>query len=98
MLSPLFSVVVAVTLLPAALASFGPRLDKHRMRSDDKASHSWTRWAELIVRRRWTATAVAGVLLALLLFSASQLQLGVANADSLAQSGDAKVGLETLKS
>src|SRR5213076_3360556 len=44
MLIPLVSVAVALTLLPAVLSSFGPRLDKHRLRSDDKASRAWTNW------------------------------------------------------
>jgi putative drug exporter of the RND superfamily len=98
MLIPLVSVLVALTLLPAVLASFGPRLDKHRLRTDDKASRSWTRWANLIVRRRWASAAVAIAVLAALLVSASNLQLGVANADSLAKTGDARVGLDALKS
>src|SRR4051794_20142275 len=97
MLIPLVSVVVALTLLPAALASFGPRLDKHRLRSDDKASHAWTRWANWIVRSRWAAAIGAMTVLAALLISASHLQLGVANADSLAKTGDARTGLDTLK-
>src|SRR4051812_11539414 len=98
MLIPLVSVVVALTLLPAALASFGPRLDKHRLRSDDKASRAWTRWANMIVRSRWAAALGAATVLAALLISASHLQLGVANADSLAKTGDARTGLDTLKS
>src|SRR4051812_15047360 len=49
MLIPLVSVVVATTLLPAVLVSFGPRLDKRRLRSDDQASHAWTRWALRVV-------------------------------------------------
>src|SRR4051812_46791672 len=98
MLIPLVSVMVALTLLPAALASFGPRLDKHRLRSDDKASHAWTRWATWIVRSRWAAAIGAMTVLAALLISASHLQLGVANADSLAKTGDARTGLDTLKS
>src|SRR3954447_14381512 len=98
MLIPLVSVVVALTLLPAALASFGPRLDKHRLRSDDKASRAWTGWATMIVRSRWAAAIGAMTVLAALLISASHLQLGVANADSLAKSGDARTGLDTLKS
>src|SRR3954470_23230147 len=98
MLIPLVSVVVALTLLPAALASFGPRLDKHRLRSDDKASRAWTRWANMIVRSRWAAALGAATVLAALLISASHLQLGVANADSLAKTGDARIGLDTLKS
>jgi RND superfamily putative drug exporter len=98
MLIPLVSVVIALTLLPAVLSSFGPRLDKHRLRSDDKASRSWTRWAGLIVRTRWASAIIAAVVLGALLLSASNLQLGVANADSLAKTGDARVGLDTLKS
>src|SRR3954468_3711968 len=98
MLIPLVSVVVALTLLPAALASFGPRLDKHRLRSDDEASRAWTAWATMIVRSRWAAAIGAMTVLAALLISASHLQLGVANADSLAKSGDARTGLDTLKS
>src|SRR3954464_417067 len=98
MLIPLVSVVVALTLLPAVLASWGPRLDKHRLRTDDKASHAWTRWANMIVRTRWLSALIAVVVLGALLVSASNLQLGVANADSLAKTGDGRVGLDALKS
>src|SRR4051812_30497147 len=98
MLIPLVSVLVALTLLPAVLASFGPRLDRHRLRTDDKASRSWTRWANMIVRTRWLSALIAVVVLGALLVSASNLQLGVANADSLAKTGDARVGLDALKS
>jgi RND superfamily putative drug exporter len=52
----------------------------------------------LIVRTRWASAIVAAVVLGALLLSASHLQLGVANADSLAKTGDARVGLDTLKS
>jgi putative drug exporter of the RND superfamily len=98
MLIPLVSVAVALTLLPAVLASWGPRLDKHRLRSDDKASRAWTRWANLIVRTRWASAAVAIAVLGTLLLAASHIQLGVANSDSLARTGDARTGLEALKS
>ena len=98
MLIPLVSVAVALTLLPAVIGAWGPRLDKHRLRSDDKASRSWTRWAGLIVRTRWVSAIAAVAVLGALLLSASHLQLGVANADSLAKTGDARVGLDTLKS
>src|SRR3954451_16552847 len=98
MLIPLVSLGVALTLLPAALGSFGPARDKHRLRSDDKASRAWTRWANMIVRSRWAAALGAATVLAALLISASHLQLGVANADSLAKTGDARTGLDTLKS
>jgi len=95
-LIPLVSVLVALTLLPAVLGSFGPRLDKRRLRSDDKASGSWTRWAHWVVRTRWLAAAGAALVLAALLVSASNLQLGIAQANALAQSGDARAGLDVL--
>src|SRR3954451_19623673 len=98
MLIPLVSVVVALTLLPAVLASIGPKLDKHRLRTDDKASRAWTRWANWIVRTRFASAAVAIAVLGALLLAASHIQLGVANSDSLARTGDARAGLETLKS
>src|SRR3954467_7744249 len=79
MVIPLISVLVALTLLPAVLGSWGPRLDKHRLRSDDKASSSGTAWARLVVRRRWASAAAAIVVLAALLVAASNLQLGIAN-------------------
>src|SRR5581483_8151858 len=55
MLIPLISVVVAVTLLPVVLSRVGDRLDWPHVRTDDKASRSWTAWARLVVRRRWLA-------------------------------------------
>src|SRR4051794_39164371 len=97
MLIPLVSVFVALTLLPAVLGSFGPRLDKRRLRSDDQASHAWTRWALRVVKRRWVAAGSAALVLILLLISASSLKLGVASSDSLAKKGDARTGLVALK-
>ncbi len=96
MLIPLVSVLVALTLLPAVLSSFGPRLDRRRLRTDDQASRSWTRWAHLVVRRRWAAALAAIVVLATLVLSASHLQLGIANANALSKTGDARAGLDTL--
>src|SRR4051794_31899819 len=97
MLIPLVSVLVALTLLPAVLAKWGPRLDKRRLRSDDKASRSWTAWARLVVRNRWAAAGVSLLVLALLLVAASNLQLGIANPNTLAKGGDAKQGLIALE-
>jgi RND superfamily putative drug exporter len=97
MLIPLVSVGVALTLLPAVLGKWGPRLDKRRLRTDDQASRSWTAWARLVVRNRWVAALGAAVVLAALLLSASNLQLGIANPDTLAKSGDARQGLNALE-
>src|ERR671918_2239 len=55
MLIPLVSVLVATTLLPVILATIGAKLDWPHRRTDDRASRSWTRWAEAVSRRRWLA-------------------------------------------
>jgi len=96
MLIPLISVIVALTLLPVVLSSLGHRLDWPRVRTDDKASRSWTRWAQLVVRRRWVAAAGAALVLAALLLAASSLQPGLPNANTIAKEGEAKQGLLAL--
>ncbi len=99
MLIPLVSVLVAITLLPIVLAKFGSRLDWPHVRSDDRASRAWTRWAQLVVRRRWLAAGVAAAVLLALLGAATTLQFGAGagNPDALARQGDAKAGLQALE-
>jgi RND superfamily putative drug exporter len=97
MLIPLISVIVAVTLLPIVLAKVGNRLDWPHVRSDDKASRSWTSWAGFVVRRRWIAAGVAAVVLAALVVSATNLKPGSANVDTLSKQGDAHTGLVALE-
>jgi putative drug exporter of the RND superfamily len=97
MLIPLVSVVVALTLLPVVLAKLGPRLDWPHVRNDDKASHAWTSWAELVVRRRWLAVLGASLVLAALVLAATNLQLGISNVNTIAKEGDAKQGLVALE-
>ncbi|WP_051683920.1 MMPL family transporter [Blastococcus sp. URHD0036] len=97
MLIPLVSVAVVLTLLPALLSSIGPRVDWPHVRHDDKAARGWSAWARLIVRRRWLATAVAVVLLALLVAPVFHLKIGQSNTESLASSGPAFDALQTLE-
>jgi RND superfamily putative drug exporter len=97
MLIPLVSVAVATTLLPVVLAKLGPRLDWPHRRTDDKASRAWTRWAEAIARRRWVAAAAGLAVLAALMFAATDLRLGIHDADTLAKSGNARAGLVALE-
>jgi RND superfamily putative drug exporter len=97
MLIPLVSVAVAITLLPVVLATIGPRLDRRHARREDHASRGWTAWAGFIVRHRWTAAILSTAALGGLVFAASSIQLGNPQADSLAQSGPARVGLEHLE-
>jgi len=97
MLIPLISVIVASTLLPVVLSKVGSRLDWPHVRSDDKASRSWTRWAELVVRRRWVAAIGAAAVLAALVLAATGLQPGLPNVNTIAKQGDAKHGLLALE-
>jgi putative drug exporter of the RND superfamily len=97
MLIPLISVIVALTLLPVVLSKFGQRLDWPHVRSDDKASRSWTGWAHLVVRRRWLAAIGAAAVLAALVLAATNLQPGLSNPNAIAKQGDAKQGLVALE-
>ncbi len=97
MLIPLISVIVATTLLPIVLVKAGTRLDWPHVRSDDKASRSWTRWAHLVIRRRWFAALGAAAVLIALLVAATGLQPGQANVNTLSRGGDARAGLLALE-
>jgi RND superfamily putative drug exporter len=99
LLIPLVSVAVAVTLLPIILLKLGSRLDWPHVRSDERASPAWTRWATLVVHRRWIAAGVAVTLLAVLVVAASTIKLGPTTGDpnTLATTGEAKAGLTELE-
>jgi putative drug exporter of the RND superfamily len=96
-LIPLASVLTTLSLTPAILGGIGPRIDWPRVRRESTASRAWSKWAAMIVRRRWisavTAFAVLGVLVAAL-FGA---KIGQASSDSLAKSGPAHDALVRLE-
>src|SRR5215211_6390880 len=97
MLIPLVTTVVAITLLPVILAKVGHRLDWPHRRTDDKASGPWTRWGAAVARRRWLAAGIGIAVTLALTGAGTQLQLGGDDADTVAQSGDAKDGLVALE-
>jgi len=97
LLVALVSVAVAVTLLPVVLATVGPRLDWPRNRRDASASRGWSAWARLVVRHRWAAAVTSSAVLGALVVAAASIQLGNPRADSLAQEGSARLGLEKLE-
>ncbi|MGN6170872.1 MAG: MMPL family transporter, partial [Solirubrobacteraceae bacterium] len=96
-LIPLVSTLVAITLLPVVLSKVGRRLDWPHVRTDDKASRAWTRWAAAVSRRRWLAAGTGMCVVLALAFAATNLRLGVSDADTMAHSGDAKDGLLALE-
>ena len=97
LLIALVSVAVANTLLPVVLATVGPWLDRPRSNRDQSASRAWSVRAQIVVRHSWIAATASTAVLAALVLAASQIQLGDPQADSLAQKGPARVGLEQLK-
>src|SRR3954468_24086405 len=86
LLIPLVSVASVLTLLPALLSSIGPRVDYPRLRHEGTASRGWTAWARTIVAHPVAATAVAGVVLALLIIPVFSLKIGQTGVASLASS------------
>ncbi|MGH2980583.1 MAG: MMPL family transporter [Solirubrobacterales bacterium] len=97
MLIPLVSTLVAITLLPVVMSNLGARLDWPHRRTDDKASRAWTRWANLVARRRWVAAGAGMAVILALVVAATDLQLGASDANTVAKSGDAKQGLTALE-
>ena len=79
------------------LATLGARLDWPHRRTDATASRLWTRWAEGVARHRWIAAGAGLAVLAALIIAASDLRLGIHDADTLAKSGPAKEGLVALE-
>jgi putative drug exporter of the RND superfamily len=94
MLIPIVSAAVVLTLLPALLASIGPRVDWPRIRHENSASRSWSAWARAITRRRWLAAGVGVVLLGALVAPVFGIKVGLARTESLATQGPA---VETLR-
>jgi RND superfamily putative drug exporter len=99
LLIPLVTVAVATTLLPVILAKFGTRLDWPHLRSDDRASRAWTRWATFVVAHRAAAATAAATVLAALIIAATSLHLGAAagNPNVISERGDARTGLVALE-
>ncbi len=96
-LIPLASVMTTLTLTPAILGGIGPRVDWPRLRHEDRASRFWSRWAALVVRRRWIAAGAALVMLFALIGAFLGIKIGLASSGSLAKNGPAYEGLQTLE-
>jgi len=85
-LAVLFTMISALTLLPALLTIVGRRVDRLRIpglgrgkRSVDEGSW-WQRWSNRIQRRPWTAALLSGGLLIVLCIPALSLRLGTNDA------------------
>jgi RND superfamily putative drug exporter len=96
-LIPLASVLTTITLTPAILGGIGPRIDWPRIRHENNASRAWSRWARVVVRRRYLAAGVALLILGALFGSFLGIRIGLASSSSLAKSGSAYDTLQVLR-
>ena len=97
-LVPLVSVLVAVTLLPVILATVGPAVDRHRLRTERRPSPVFSSWAAIVYRHRWVSAASGLAIMAVLIIPALSLHLGLPGAAAEATSGPAHDALVTLTS
>jgi RND superfamily putative drug exporter len=96
-LIPLASVLTTLTLTPAILGGIGPRADWPKIRHENRASRSWSRWARAVVRRRVLAAGAAMLVLGALFAAFIGVRIGLASSESLAKKGSAYQALQTLR-
>lgn len=96
-LIPFASVAVTLSLTPAILSAVGPKIDWPKVRHENNASKSWSRWAGLVVRHRWVAAGVAFAILGALFVAFTGMKIGAPASDSLAKNGAAYEALHVLE-
>jgi putative drug exporter of the RND superfamily len=102
MLIPAVSVITAITLLPALLATLGARINSLRLlpkRFVDRGHPEegpWGRWANFVVRRPWPVALVGMAIVGVLVFYGVQLNPSEAQAKDFPGTGDAINGREAL--
>lgn len=96
----LAAVLAAITLLPAALALIGRRIDAlrvpHLRAHHDQCPHGWERWARLIARRPWPALFIGIALVAVLAAPLRSLDLGQSDSGQLPANTTARQAYDLL--
>jgi RND superfamily putative drug exporter len=93
----LFSVLAAVTLLPALLGILGPRVDRFRIfRVSSHPSRFWTGWARLIVQRPVVFTVIALAFVAIISWPITTARIEMPTATVLPQSAESRQGYEVI--
>jgi RND superfamily putative drug exporter len=99
------SVLLTNTLVPAALALLGPRINAGRLPftpslDSDRAARTgnrWRKWGKTIVARPWLALSLAGTPLLLLAWQATRLDTSVPQGDWLPKSAESVRALHSLE-
>jgi RND superfamily putative drug exporter len=102
MLVTFFTLVLALTLLPAILAVLGNRVDagrlvRRRTAQHEEGSRRWRRWGSRVVRRPWLALSLGGLPVLLLALQASRLQTGPIRGDWLPSNPESVRGVQRLE-
>jgi RND superfamily putative drug exporter len=101
----LFTVLAAITLLPALLGLFGTRLISRRQRRRHAAAGPraertgdgfWGRWADLVTRHKAAFSVVALLVVAVLSLPALSLRLGSADAGNDPAGSTTRIAYDTL--
>src|SRR5438477_3590006 len=102
MLIPAVSVIAAITLAPALLATLGTRINSVRLLpkrfvdSGHPEDGPWGRWARFVNRRPWPVAIAGLVIVAVLASIGTQLNPNEAQMKSFPGKGDAIVGRDAL--
>jgi RND superfamily putative drug exporter len=102
MLIPLVSVITAITLLPALLATVGTRINSLRVMPKRFVDHghpetgSWGRWARFVLRHPWPVALSGLAVVAVLVFYGLQLNPNEAQLKNFPGTGTAIAGREML--
>ena len=102
LLIPTVSVITAITLLPALLATLGPRINSVRLlpkRLVDRGHPEdgpWGRWARFVMRHPGAVATVGFAIVAVLVFYGVQLNPSEAQAKDFPGKGDAINGRQVL--
>jgi RND superfamily putative drug exporter len=98
MLIPAVSVITAITLLPALLATLGTRINSLRLlpkRFVDRGHPEdgpWGRWADFVMRRPLPIFLIGVVIVALVIYPAFHMNPSDAQLKNEPASGDAEAG------
>ena len=102
LLIPTVSVIAAITLLPALLATMGARINSIRLlpkRFVDKGHPEeglWGKWGDFVMRRPWPVALTGLAIVGVLVFYGVQLNPSEAEAKNIPGKGDAINGRQAL--
>ena len=94
----LFSVLSALTLLPALLGTLGPRVNAWRVFwRPEHEGRFWRRWSNGVMRHPWPVLVATMALVAVLAWPALELAVDIPGATSLPASAESRRGYDVLE-